>query len=89
MEFSYLDQVYFAKIALIILDKNTKDNKTLSHLLEVGEIINANVGRQNATIYNITEYIYEQIRMNDGDSRAFEDVEQRKSLEAEIRDAGI
>jgi hypothetical protein len=85
MYITYDDQINFAKLALALYDIEKDDIKKLKHLLAVGEMIKKHTDKDNWIIFDTTEYIYERIRLLQGDERAFEDTEQRKLLEDTIR----
>ena len=85
MHFTYNDQINFAKLALALYDIEKDDIKQLENLLAVGEMIQKHTDKDNWIIFDTTEYIYERIRLLQGDERAFEDTEQRKLLEDTIR----
>jgi len=84
MKFTHEDQVTFAKIALRIFDAEKDDVKNLETLLEFGEIFKKHSDENNALIFDVTEYIYEQLRLLKGDKDAIDDIELREAIESDI-----
>lgn len=85
MKFTHKDQIDFSRLALALYDKEKDHIEKLQQLLAVGEMIKAYADENNGVIFDITEYIYEHIRILQGDERAFEDTTQRERLEKDIR----
>jgi hypothetical protein len=85
MKFTHEDQVLFAKVALKIFDEEKDDVKNLGTLHAFGEIFKKHSDENNAMIFDVTEYLYEQLRLLRGDEGAINDIELRKVIEADIK----
>lgn len=66
-------------------EKATKES--LEAILNFGELINKYAaGDNNALVYDVIEYIYEQLRLLNGEDGAYDDVELYQRLTSIVRD---
>ncbi|MDB5163136.1 MAG: hypothetical protein JWN28_744 [Candidatus Saccharibacteria bacterium] len=85
MKFISQDQIQYTKLALSLFDLEKPNIKTIETILEFGELIKKYATDDNAIIYDVTEYIYEQLRIINNEPGAFNNVEIRQELETRIR----
>ena len=85
MHFTHEDQIEYAKVALRLHDQESDNAKSIEQLLAVGELIKKHSAEENAVIYDVTEYLYEQLRTIRGDVEAYDTSELRKQIEETIR----
>lgn len=84
MKISYIEQVLIAKILLKILDEDKNHDGNLKIMLNFAELVKQYTTENNAVIFDITEYIYEQLRLVNNEDGAYDDKELRKNLEITI-----
>ena len=85
MKYTHEDQVSFARIALQLFDNERTNPQAIEQILDFGELIKKHSDENNAIIFDITEYLYEQLRLIQGEHGAFDDVELRRKIEKDIR----
>lgn len=86
MLFTYKDQLHYAKLALALLESEKTNRENLKTILDMGELIKNHADENNALIYDLTEYVYEQLRLLDGEDGAYDDVELYQRLTSMVRD---
>lgn len=86
MIFTYQDQAQYVKLALALFDAEKANQKSLEAILDFGELINKYAGEDNALIYDAIEYIYEQLRLLNGEDGAYDDVGLRQKLDDSIHE---
>ena len=86
MAFTYQDQAQYAKLALALFDSEKTNQENLKRILDMGELIKKHADESNAVIYDVTEYIYEQIRLLKGEDGAYDDAELYQKLTSLVRD---
>ena len=86
MLFTYEDQLQYAKLALALFDAEKKNPESLKKIIDTGELINKYSGDNNALIYDVIEYIYEQLRLLNGEKGAYDDMELYQRLTSMVRD---
>ncbi len=86
MIFTYQDQLQYAKLALALFESEKATKESLEAILNFGELINKYAGDNNALVYDVIEYIYEQLRLLNGEDGAYDDVELYQRLTSTVRD---
>ena len=86
MTFTYQDQIQYVKLALALLDSEKTNQENLKTILDMGELIKKHADENNAVIYDLTEYVYEQLRLLNGEDGAYDDVELYQKLTSMVRD---
>lgn len=87
MAFTYQDQLQYAKLALSVFELEKNNPESLKKLIDVGELVKKYAAEDdNALIYDVTEYIYEQLRLLNGEDGAYDDVELYQRLTSMVRD---
>ena len=87
MIFTYQDQLQYAKLALALFESEKVNKESLEAILNFGELINKYAaGDNNALVYDVIEYIYEQLRLLNGEDGAYDDVELYQRLTSMVRD---
>ncbi len=87
MAFTYQDQLQYAKLALALFESEKATKESLEAILNFGELINKYAaGDNNALVYDVIEYIYEQLRLLNGEDGAYDDVELYQRLTSIVRD---
>lgn len=79
--FTHEDQIAYAKLALGLLNSEKLNSTSIDTILNFGELIKKYSDKNNALIYDATEYIYEQLRLMNDEEGAYDDMELRKKLE--------
>lgn len=87
MAFTHQDQLQYAKLALALFDSEKNNPESLEAILRFGELIKKHADENNALIYDVTEYIYEQLRLLEGEDGAYDDVELYQKLTSLVRDS--
>lgn len=85
MHFTHEDQIQYAKIALKLYDKERDNEKAIEQLLAVGELIKKHASEENAVIYDVTEYLYEQLRAIREDNSEYDTSELRRQIEEAVQ----
>lgn len=80
MRFTYQDQAQYTKLALALFDSEKANLENLEIILDFGELIKKHADENNAVIYDLTEYVYEQLRLLKGEDGAYDDVELYQKL---------
>lgn len=86
MAFTYQDQLQYAKLALSVFELEKNNPESLKKLIDVGELVKKYAGDNNALVYDVIEYIYEQLRLLNGEDGAYDDVELYQRLTSMVRD---
>lgn len=87
MAFTYQDQLQYAKLALSVFELEKNNPESLKKLIDVGELVKKYAAEDdNALIYDVTDYIYEQLRLLNGEDGAYDDVELYQRLTSMVRD---
>ncbi len=86
MTFTYQDQLQYVKLALALFDSEKTNPENLEVILSFGELINKFSGKDNALVYDAIEYIYEQLRLLNGEDGAYDDLELYQKLTSTVRD---
>ncbi|WP_157835770.1 hypothetical protein [Mycobacteroides abscessus] len=81
MIFTRHDQAMFTHLALALFDRDRENEKAIEHILAVGELIKKYADVDNARIYDLTEYLHEQLRLLRGEDGAYDATELREQLE--------
>ncbi|MDO3166642.1 hypothetical protein P5V90_06690 [Mycobacteroides abscessus subsp. abscessus] len=81
MSFSHRDQTSFTYLALALFDRERKNEESIEHLLAVGELVKKYADADNTQIYDLTEYLYEQLRLLRKEDGAYDPTELREQLE--------
>lgn len=84
MNLSHIDQVIFAYLALKFVDKKEVTAPELDVVLAFGELMKQYSSEDNATIFDITEYLYEQQRLLRHDKGAINDESMKEQLKSDI-----
>lgn len=84
MKLSHVDQVFFARLALEMLDDHKANAKDIEIILGFGELMKKYTDEDNSIIFDVTEYLYEQLRLLRNDKDAYDNKELRNQLEHEI-----
>lgn len=85
MKYTHEDQVFFARIALRLFDQEHTNPQITEQILNLSELIKKHADENNALIYDITEYLYEQLRLVRGEPGAYNDEKLRQQIEEDIR----
>ena len=87
MAFTYQDQLQYAKLALALFESEKTTKESLEAIINFGELINKYAADDNnALVYDVIEYIYEQLRLLNGEDGAYDDVELYQRLTSIVRD---
>ena len=87
MAFTYQDQLQYAKLALSVFELEKNNPESLKKLIDVGELVKKYAAEDdNALIYDVTDYIYEQLRLLNDEDGAYDDVELYQRLTSMVRD---
>lgn len=85
MKLLHNDQVFFVRIVLEILKEQNSTTQNIKAMLEVGELMKKYTDKDNGLLFDITEYLYEQLRLARGEKGAYDNKDLREQLEYEVR----